>query len=64
MHYCYLGDRNTDLALVGQECHAVVDAKGKCIRGRNGAMLVRFGAKKVVVLGRRLRKIHLTPTMD
>ena len=29
---------------------------GKCIRGKNGDMLVRFGDEKMVVLGRRLRR--------
>ena len=29
---------------------------GKCIRGKNGNMLVRFGDEKMVVLGRRLRR--------
>lgn len=57
MDYIYLGDRLTDAALKKKECKAV-RRNGKCIRGRNGSMLVCFeGGKKTVVLGRLLRKI-------
>jgi hypothetical protein len=42
--YTYLGDRMTDLALKGQACSAVLLEDGKCIRGRNGSMLIRFDA--------------------
>ena len=55
--YRYLGDRNTRDELLNAECTAIRNAAGKCIRGRNGAMLVRFACGPVVVLGRRLRKI-------
>jgi hypothetical protein len=55
--YLYLGDKNTDATLRGQKCAAVRRANGKCIRGKNGAMLVTFGDKKMVVIGRLLRKI-------
>lgn len=55
--YIYLGDRFTDPALRGQTCTAVRRPDGKCIRGRNGSMLVSFGDKKVNVIGRLLRKI-------
>lgn len=55
--YTYLGDRNTDPALKGQPCTAVRRG-GKCIRGRNGNMLVRFGDGRMVnVVARLLRKI-------
>ena len=37
-------------------CHSVT-RKDKCIRGKNGNMLVRFGNKLYVVLARRLRKL-------
>jgi hypothetical protein len=57
MEYVYLGDRNTDAALKKQPCKAVRRSDGKCIRGKNGSMLVQFGdGKKYVVMGRLLRK--------
>jgi len=56
--YTYLGDRLTDPRLKGQACSAVRRPDGKCIRGKNGNMLVRFACgETVVVLGRLLRKI-------
>jgi hypothetical protein len=55
--YKYLGDRLTDDKYKGQECEAVRNAAGKCIRGRNGSMLVSFNGINVVVIARKLRKI-------
>jgi hypothetical protein len=58
MTYTYLGDRFTDPQLKKQTCEAVRNAKGKCIRGKNGNMLVRFeGGRVVNVVARLLRKI-------
>lgn len=58
MDYIYLGDRLTRPELRRMPCRAVRRADGKCIRGRNGNMLVEFGGVgKCVVLGRLLRKI-------
>lgn len=56
MEYIYLGDRNTDERLRRQPCSAV-RRNGKCIRGKNGSMLVEFadGCQRVIV-GRLLRK--------
>lgn len=58
MEYIYLGDRNTDPSLKQQKCKAVRRKDGKCIRGRNGSMLVSFenGALHIVT-GRLLRKL-------
>ncbi|TCJ19551.1 hypothetical protein EPD60_00035 [Flaviaesturariibacter flavus] len=57
MEYRYLGDRNTDPALKGAACSAVRRADGKCIRGKNGSMLVRLeDGRKMVVIGRLLRR--------
>ncbi|GAB3701300.1 hypothetical protein GCM10027592_29260 [Spirosoma flavus] len=57
-HYTYLGDRMTDPTLKGQLCTAVLRDDGKCIRGKNGSMLVRFENGRVaVVIGRLLRKV-------
>jgi hypothetical protein len=56
--YIYLGDRNTELSLKGKACSAVRRPDGKCIRGKNGSMLVTFGETKMVVVGRLLRKIQ------
>lgn len=56
--YIYLGDRLTRPELRRKPCRAVRRSNGKCIRGRNGNMLVEFDEiGKVVVLGRLLRKI-------
>lgn len=57
MNYIYLGDRYTDQSLRKKLCKAVY-RKNKCIRGRNGSMLVLFedGQQRVIV-GRLLRKI-------
>ena len=57
LEYLYLGDKNTDAALRGKKCAAVRRANGKCIRGKNGSMLVTFGDTKMVVVGRLLRRI-------
>lgn len=55
--YIYLGDRHTDATLRQRFCRAVRRADGKCIRGKNGAMLVRFeSGATAVVIGRLLRK--------
>lgn len=56
--YTYLGDRITDQHLKGKRCNAVRRSDGKCIRGKNGSMLIEFtdGAKAIVV-ARLLRKI-------
>jgi hypothetical protein len=57
MEYTYLGDRNTDPVYKGQAC-AAVRRNGKCIRGKNGNMLVRFlDGRTVNVVARLLRKI-------
>lgn len=58
MTYIYRGDRFTDPAFKMQPCDAVRNAKGKCIRGKNSNMLVKFEDGRVVnVLARKLRKI-------
>jgi hypothetical protein len=54
--YKYLGDRMTSEDIRAQQCSAVRRTDGKCIRGKNGAMLVEFNGKKTVVIGRLLRK--------
>jgi hypothetical protein len=56
-HYLYLGDRSTSLQLKGRHCTSVLNERGKCIRGKNGNMLVNFEGRKTVVLARLLRKI-------
>jgi flagellar basal body rod protein FlgG len=57
MEYTYLGDRYTDLCLKRQSFSAVRRPDGKCIRGRNGAMLITDErGRKYVVIGRLLRK--------
>lgn len=55
--YLYRGDRFTAPHLKGATCTAVRDARGKCIRGRNGSMLVMFaGAQAPTVIVARLLK--------
>jgi hypothetical protein len=55
--YIYIGDRNTDQKYKGQPCSAVRRPDGKCIRGKNGNMVVSFAEHKAVVIARLLRKI-------
>jgi hypothetical protein len=55
--YIYKGDKLTADFWKGRWCVAVLNAKGKCIRGRNGNMIVEFDGVKVNVLARQLRKI-------
>lgn len=58
VRYTYRGDRLTAPALRGAECRAVRRPDGRCIRGKNGAMLVEFtDGSQHVVLGRQLRKL-------
>ena len=58
MTYRYLGDRLTDQKYKGCECDAVRRPDGKCVRGKNGSMLVRFkNGETVNLTGRLLRKI-------
>lgn len=57
-HYKYLGDRMTDPELIGQPCIAIRRPDGKCIRGTNGNMLVKFDCgRTATVIARLLRKI-------
>lgn len=57
--YTYLGDRLTDSRLKNLRCNAIRRKDGKCIRGRNGNMLVIFeNGEKSVILARRLKKIR------
>lgn len=59
MEYRYLGDRLTEDR--GFLCAAVRNKHGKCIRGRNGNMLVvKANGERVVVLARLLRKLKPT----
>ncbi|HYV53570.1 MAG TPA: hypothetical protein VE933_03180 [Chitinophagaceae bacterium] len=55
--YVYRGDKFAGKHYKDKHCIAVQRADGKCIRGRNGNMLVSFDGTKVVVLARQLRKI-------
>lgn len=54
--YIYKGDRFTSQELKGKGCKAVRRQDGKCIRGRNGNMLVDFDGLLVNVIARQLRK--------
>ena len=55
--YKYLGDKFSAHDLKGSVCMAVKRPDGKCIRGKNGNMLVEFEGKKTVVVARLLRKL-------
>jgi hypothetical protein len=57
MTYKYLGDKYTSPELKGATCTAVRRPNGKCIRGKNGSMLVDFNGVHHVIIGRLLRKI-------
>jgi hypothetical protein len=64
MEYTYIGDRFTDPKYKGKPCRAF-RTDGKCIRGKNGNMLVEFGClRSVVVLARLLRKVKTKSTMN
>lgn len=56
--YVYRGDKWTSQRLKGARCVGVHRADGKCIRGKNGSMQVRFldNGETHVVIGRQLRK--------
>lgn len=56
--YTYHGDKHTDQTLKGAICWAAINASGKCIRGRNGSMLVFFASSEqpTVILGKHLRR--------
>jgi hypothetical protein len=57
MEYNYLGDRNTAGFLKQVACNAVRRKDGKCIRGKNGSMLVELeNGTRHVIVGRLLRK--------
>lgn len=57
MEYRYLGDRLSDKR--GMLCRAV-RINGRCVRGRNGNMLVEDAANtRHVVLARLLRKLPI-----
>ena len=55
--YLYRGDRYTDNRYKMQPCSPVLSNAGKCIRGRNGNMLVSFASGTVVILARQLRRL-------
>jgi len=55
--YIYRGDRYTDVQYKMQPCLPVLTSTGKCIRGKNGNMLVSFQSGTVVILARQLRRI-------
>ena len=56
--YKYLGDKMTEPNLKGATCFPVYRHDGKCIRGKNGSMLVLFeNGKNCVVIARLLRKV-------
>jgi hypothetical protein len=64
VYYVYKGDRFTGPDLKGRTCTAIRRVDGKCIRGKNGNMLVEFNGKKVVVLARHLRKVNIVGLVD
>lgn len=60
MQYIYHGDKLTESKYKKQQCKAVRNTSGKCIRGKNSNMLVEFGnGDQVVIMARTLRKIKV-----
>jgi hypothetical protein len=55
--YLYRGDRYTDDKYKLQPCSPVLSNEGKCIRGKNGNMLVSFQSGSCIVLARQLRRL-------
>lgn len=55
--YIYHGDKlaKSESRYAGQHCNPILRPNGKCIRGKNGNMLVIFDGVPVVVLARQLR---------
>lgn len=57
MEYVYVGDRLTSPDWRGMPVNAVRRTDGKCVRGKNGSMLVEtVDGRRCVVLGRLLVK--------
>ena len=56
--YRYIGDRHTSDQFKGRRCFAIHRKNGKCVRGKNGNMLVIFEGTVVVVQARLLRKLR------
>lgn len=60
--HIYLGDRLTAPEYRDRACTPVRRPDGKCIRARNGNMLVQWAdGTRSVVVGRRLRKLTPAP---
>lgn len=58
MEYRYPGDRLTAREHKRRLCRAVRRADGKCIRGKNGSMLIEWeDGSRCVVIARLLRKL-------
>lgn len=55
--YLYRGDRYTDNKYKLQPCSPVLSNTGKCVRGKNGNMLVSFQSESCIVLARQLRRL-------
>ena len=55
--YIYRGDRYTDVQYKMKACQPVLTSTGKCIRGKNGNMLVSFQSGICNVLSRQLRRL-------
>lgn len=55
--YLYRGDRYTDDKYKLQPCSPVLSNEEKCIRAKNGNMLVSFQSGTVVILARQLRRL-------
>lgn len=55
--YLYRGDRYTDNRYKMKPCSPVLSNTEKCIRGRNGNMLVSFQSGSCIVLARQLRRL-------
>lgn len=55
--YLYRGDRYTDSRYRLQPCYPILSNTGKCMRGKNGNMLVSFQSGTVIILARQLRRL-------
>lgn len=55
--YVYLGDKLTDLALVGQPCDPVRRGDGRCVVGGSKQLVEFASGVRCVVLRRRLRVV-------
>ena len=59
MDYKYLGDKATSSLVKGKACRAIQRQNAKCIRGKNGNMLIALDGQSAVVIATIASKAKL-----